>query len=573
MVCFLMAFAFPASGADKYADGFTHDVVGDSTDGSGSPVGAPDGSALSLGRNGVVTVTFSDNLIFDKPGVDFRITDIGPNSECYSVEASNGGGFVSVGSGCGSQDFDLAGAIDRVNALKITDNNSTDAPPDGGLDLDAVTSYNPWDLKITKVSPSFLPINANSVNVTATIDPSTAGKIKFHLIEVSTEPGHAMNFGTEAADDPDLKLEAQSGFDVPNQTTATTTSEVTSATVTVSSKDYGAYGKIEAFITQVGGQALSPQIKGHVDGGIDEFVTIPLDDDNNKISDGWVDNSGGTGDDNDNDPSGDGTNGDQLSRYEEYRGFFIGGSHVRTDPSKKDVFIRDVDSLGPDYFTTSNLGAPVHYMNDNEWEATTRKINFKTDAATISQRIGDQTAIKVLNTTQNVPAGALAATSATGLFVPNNENYCHIAASRITDKATDLRGGIGSTATAIRVWNVTDFRSGAGRFKVDNEIVEYSSISSDAPADSFWFVGCTRGVEGTAAASHANGADVKKWADPNDVVKNTYAHEAGHLVELEDLAGEPANIMDEDVEYGDVKDVHYHNNFGTSINGEFRVKP
>ena len=48
----------PVLAADIYADDFSHVVVGDGTDGTGSPVGqsGSNGDALSLGRNGVVEV-------------------------------------------------------------------------------------------------------------------------------------------------------------------------------------------------------------------------------------------------------------------------------------------------------------------------------------------------------------------------------------------------------------------------------------------------------------------------------------------------------------------------------------
>src|SRR5205807_6943701 len=49
----------------------------------------------------------------------------------------------------------------------------------------------------------------------------------------------------------------------------------------------------------------------------------------------------GDGDDLDPNPTGDGNAGDGFSNYEEYRGFVVNGRHVRTDPTKKDLFIRN----------------------------------------------------------------------------------------------------------------------------------------------------------------------------------------------------------------------------------------
>jgi hypothetical protein len=76
-------------------------------------------------------------------------------------------------------------------------------------------------------------------------------------------------------------------------------------------------------------------------------LAIPYDFDNNRLPDvGWrtsfnvlVPDSGESwAEDTDGAPVGDGTLGDGLSRFEEYRGFFVTGSHLRTNPNTKDLF-------------------------------------------------------------------------------------------------------------------------------------------------------------------------------------------------------------------------------------------
>src|SRR5262249_10782071 len=47
----------------------------------------------------------------------------------------------------------------------------------------------------------------------------------------------------------------------------------------------------------------------------------------------------------DDDPAGDSNKGDGFSNYEEYRGFVINAEHRRTDPTIKDIFIKN--RLGP----------------------------------------------------------------------------------------------------------------------------------------------------------------------------------------------------------------------------------
>jgi hypothetical protein len=80
-------------------------------------------------------------------------------------------------------------------------------------------------------------------------------------------------------------------------------------------------------------------------------VRIPKDEDGNLIWDGWEWNNGGTLDDNDAEPPGDGTLGDGLTRYEEYRGLEVDGladdnssmsgqvNYQRLNPTCKDMFV------------------------------------------------------------------------------------------------------------------------------------------------------------------------------------------------------------------------------------------
>jgi len=116
------------------------------------------------------------------------------------------------------------------------------------------------------------------------------------------------------------------------------------------------------------------------------YVKIPRDDDGNDIADCWAYNSGGKTDDTDNSPGG-ANDGDGLSRYEEYRGLFIGGTHVRTNPNNKDLFIRDVDGIGTGYCNA--LGFELQLIQNDEWDSSTRKINFNGD--------NDQCALKLKN--------------------------------------------------------------------------------------------------------------------------------------------------------------------------------
>jgi len=93
--------------------------------------------------------------------------------------------------------------------------------------------------------------------------------------------------------------------------------------------------------------------------------TFPCDEDENPncIADAWPHNAGEATDDAEA-IAGKGHPdypGDGLSRYEEYRGFIVQGSHTRTDPNTDmDMFLIDEDDLGSGYF--EETGLTLHFL-------------------------------------------------------------------------------------------------------------------------------------------------------------------------------------------------------------------
>jgi hypothetical protein len=242
------------------------------------------------------------------------------------------------------------------------------------------------DVTLTKCSSSFIPKGGeedNTTTFTATIAGGNTGIIKFTLYDVSDEPGYCMNkpssIPTGNVEDSDswkdLRFLSQTGFTISgsNDEVATTTSSVSSATVTVTSNDYGAYGKIKAQ-AQINGVWYN----AHIANETTTFARIPLDvnnaDNEPYISAAWQ-YHGKYSDD--ADTSANNTHdGDSLTRYEEYRGVDFDGdgkisSSERLNPDKKDFFIQTSGFNDPNFpsFSYGNAfadaGIEVHIFSGN----------------------------------------------------------------------------------------------------------------------------------------------------------------------------------------------------------------
>jgi len=194
----------------------------------------------------------------------------------------------------------------------------------------------------------------NTTTIRVYVTPNTVkGTFKFTLFDVSDEKGFCLNdpillplTGEDSDSWKDLQFVApQSGFvvsGVNNDIAQTAANTINESTVTIKSYDYGAYGKIK--VEFWASLDSSNVIVGEEEGGSTfEFTRLPYDRDENHIRDGALQNPE-TGldkayDDIEYQPVGKGVLGDNLTRYEEYRGFMCVDGHVRTGTSKKTVFI------------------------------------------------------------------------------------------------------------------------------------------------------------------------------------------------------------------------------------------
>ena len=276
-------------------------------------------------------------------------------------------------------------------------------------------------IDITQCPMDWAPTSMNTLKFTARIYrcengvwvyPGRPRKIVFTLENVSNERGVCMNHGQSLNPDlwfPEEFIMNYRYFELlddktvddkcndPNHNsplghkhwaTAVTKNEVTEATIRVRAEDFGAWGWIKAAAEGCVGIPPRESVNAPVASGScvtgKPIVKIPYDLNKNNIPDGdkfkmW-DSVYGEEPTTDMDryPVGDGTMGDGLTNYEEYRGFMVKSGydpapmqdgifgteqHVRTDPGVKDLFIRrESDGTLPVTLFIGASGLAVHFI-------------------------------------------------------------------------------------------------------------------------------------------------------------------------------------------------------------------
>jgi len=250
-----------------------------------------------------------------------------------------------------------------------------------------------------------------------TDDPNMKRKVTLDVTfqNVSNEKGVCMNWPEKAGQTVGLRIlktidgaEVNEDWDVVAQDHAKTKEPVESITLTVSAHDFGAYGTIHIVAKDDSGNRVKVKFQN-----VEKTeLVMPKDDNHNHIADEWESKwagglSGSATDDNDDQPPGKpGTNGDGLTLYEEYRGFKVSGgpdtsataagekitgSHVRTDPRVKDLFVCDLTSgkiagPGTDYFEKI---AQLHMHRLAAMEISeNREVNFNRGSWTATNQHG-----------------------------------------------------------------------------------------------------------------------------------------------------------------------------------------
>lgn len=216
-------------------------------------------------------------------------------------------------------------------------------------------------------------------------DPGARRKaaLKVSLRNVSHEKGVCLNWPAAGEPTKGLRLPRAENRDLEfkrdDDDDGQTPEPVEKVEVVVSSHDFGAFGVLHI-------EGVEEKVEVRFKGKDVPDVPIPRDDNDNHIADDWEERFGGGGDrsdDLDDQPQGDGHQGDALSLYEEYRGFRISGAldtgrgelvtgkHVRTSPHAKDVFIIDTVHKGVGQFGLSGLR--VHFLEREEVGASSGK--------------------------------------------------------------------------------------------------------------------------------------------------------------------------------------------------------
>jgi hypothetical protein len=200
---------------------------------------------------------------------------------------------------------------------------------------------------------------------------SQRATFRFELAEVSKEPGVCVNWPT-ARPQPepqfDLRIE-QAGnpqLTLESALVARSKDGLESAQVVISSFDGAAWGRLRITAILDDGTEVRAHLKG--DRSV-TALTIPKDDDENHIADVWEKALGVSGEDasadEDATPPPSEHPGDGFSNFEEYRGFWVQGEFVHTNPNLKDLFIHDAANLGIGSFGVTGLA--VHLIREEEY--------------------------------------------------------------------------------------------------------------------------------------------------------------------------------------------------------------
>ena len=152
-----------------------------------------------------------------------------------------------------------------------------------------------------------------------------------------------------------------------------------------------------------------------------------------------------------------------------------------------------------DLFTFTNVTPPTGagYTSGNFEDQTFEVTSTTIDTFTVTM---------ATNATANNTADGACSINKYVTVGPINQSYGYGFGTGFyggaTGLITTLNGAIDNLVTTITLTSVTNFTT-SGTVLIDNELISYTGISSND------LTGCTRGINGTSAASHSDGAGVE----------------------------------------------------------------
>ena len=137
--------------------------------------------------------------------------------------------------------------------------------------------------------------------------------------------------------------------------------------IVIQARDFGGFAKLKARV-----RIEDTWYDAVCEGWGNPYIKIPYDMNDNNIADKWEEDNSVTGLapdwDEDDEPSGQAANGDGITLYEEYRGFYelmadLSKQHIRTNPKKKELFVIDPENLLSIISWKEASGIEVHKLN------------------------------------------------------------------------------------------------------------------------------------------------------------------------------------------------------------------
>ncbi len=215
-------------------------------------------------------------------------------------------------------------------------------------------------------------------------------KFSWKLVNTSREPGIAMNFPPDSTDQsPDLKL-----ANIPTRNEGQDGEQINPSGLTsvayVEPYDWGGWTTLNVEAELNDGRTIKGKIEASLASyGPREDIRVPRSYSDSKVAVSWQRENGAVNmwDDEDSDrlPQGKpGADGDGLSVYEEYRGFYVQGKHVSTDPRRKDLFVFNNTQGSVDTFPITERAIDrfrsvsrldVHKLNSGELSRQRKRVN------------------------------------------------------------------------------------------------------------------------------------------------------------------------------------------------------